>query len=1297
MRIQSVLPVLIIVFPLFSYSQNQIPVNLYTGSPDVRVSLGTIGGHGLSDNIYLRYDTKGLTLNNRAGYFGLGWNLSAGGTITREVRGLPDDFQGSGPDMRRGWFYDQNNVSTGNFGNSSDNSAVTCTDEITDYNYINSLGYTKDTEPDIFHYTIPGYSGSFVFDNGATPSIRLIPFEDIKIDIKYVVGTKTVDGFVITTNNGNRYIFNTFSTETKYTIPSPLPNYPQTVEFEKTEFELYWKKSNQPAVNYRYEWVLDSVKAQNSGYLYYVYDNVLEKEFNPLYSVKYNLYVSSYRYAIDSKHTEKKLKAVYSSSGMEVLLEYSENYGTSNSLLSTVIHNDKRRTEGSSFVKKYSISYKRYYPCPQGCDESEDGSGAVEPTFNWAFVRSIVEESTCSRIPPYKFTYITPQKYPYPIQPNFDAWGYYNFSNAPGKIYIYPQLSAQEQYRIFPISNYAGEKYEMSMRSFLPVEDSTKIGALKTIVFPSGGSATLDFELNEFYDPIAQETYKAGGLRVKRITYSDGLDDQKNIVTNYNYNGSNGLTSGKLLVHPKYIILTDEEAIGYNPVTYKSYQRMLELSENPWTSLTRRSFVNLAGNENSVVYAMGKVARAGQGYSVTEFSLPAAWGESSNEEWSASTVKLARSSACNTMDFIKTGTFNIYPYPPNPIYSYAQGLILSNRQYSEHGILVQETLYTYRDLYKSNSNAYKVWGLKYEKVPYWTDGYLFSKYFLLTDAKKTLLSQTTKEYDVNNPAKFVTTVQSYFYESATHKLVSRVEQLNTDGSRYTTRYKYPLDFGTISSGANEPALMIKKLQENYRNGTPLETYTTVTQVGGAEKTISAGISILNSFGGTQPLIKYALSLKPMEISNFIPSSIQSNQLTVDTRYDTVSTVLSYLPYFIPASSKGDSRITMGNVVGYNNTATVAEVSNAAPEQIAFSDFETTTARAFDIAGTLVTGTPRSGLKSIHPTVMLSKVVKKGNDKYFFSGWLLKKQPCSLTIYVKDITKTQTYYKQVFNFNGGGSVFEYFEYTFPIDASLSDFVVEIQGTVPNAPADPKLMPLLDDLAVYPANAELKTNTYSHPFGITATTNREQTGYVTYDDLGRVLIKKDKDGNIRERNTYYYPGMIAPVFMAFFSVQSSAPVGTPITFLAQSQVCLEGITYQWDFGQGYVNGTQSMSYTFSSLGSKTVKLKIMHPMEGVSEYSAVLDVVITPEQTAYFSNSRPPATGGVVSFTARDNSSLGSSVIYEWDFGQGYVAGTRQIERSITVTQWVYLRVSSNNPAIPTQIYRNKIIITNPDPR
>ncbi len=156
---------------------------MYTGTPSIEVPLWTVVEHDISHEVKLTYNVNNTQPDGFKGKFGIGWEMYAGGAITRELRGLPDDFGFN--DSRKGWFYETPaDLSVagviGSFGNTADLSASTCTDEIADFNAIKGFNYVVDTEPDVFSYNIPGYSGKFVFDN--VLNIRMIPYQDIKID-----------------------------------------------------------------------------------------------------------------------------------------------------------------------------------------------------------------------------------------------------------------------------------------------------------------------------------------------------------------------------------------------------------------------------------------------------------------------------------------------------------------------------------------------------------------------------------------------------------------------------------------------------------------------------------------------------------------------------------------------------------------------------------------------------------------------------------------------------------------------------------------------------------------------------------------------------------------------------------------------------------------------------------------------------------------------------------------------------------------------------------------------------------
>jgi hypothetical protein len=72
-----------------AFSQGEIPVNMYTGTPYILIDLYTLTDHDLSEPLKLVYSTNDLNLSAPHTY-GVGWNLSSNNQmISREVRGLP--------------------------------------------------------------------------------------------------------------------------------------------------------------------------------------------------------------------------------------------------------------------------------------------------------------------------------------------------------------------------------------------------------------------------------------------------------------------------------------------------------------------------------------------------------------------------------------------------------------------------------------------------------------------------------------------------------------------------------------------------------------------------------------------------------------------------------------------------------------------------------------------------------------------------------------------------------------------------------------------------------------------------------------------------------------------------------------------------------------------------------------------------------------------------------------------------------------------------------------------------------
>lgn len=98
-HIRRLLPILFLVVfsALFSigniYAQNIVSVNNLTGTANVSIPVYNVTIGGLSSPVALTYSASGLKVSNYDNSYGQGWNLVAASSVTREVRGFPDDVE----------------------------------------------------------------------------------------------------------------------------------------------------------------------------------------------------------------------------------------------------------------------------------------------------------------------------------------------------------------------------------------------------------------------------------------------------------------------------------------------------------------------------------------------------------------------------------------------------------------------------------------------------------------------------------------------------------------------------------------------------------------------------------------------------------------------------------------------------------------------------------------------------------------------------------------------------------------------------------------------------------------------------------------------------------------------------------------------------------------------------------------------------------------------------------------------------------------------------------------------------
>ena len=156
-----------------------IDLNLSTGMINQSIPLYTLNSINLSVPISLSYTSCGIRVNEVGGSVGTGWNLNAGGLITRTVLGKVDEHS--------------NRLTSP--GADASGAYLTFMDEL-------STG-VDDGQPDIFSFNFNGYSGRFILDSLGNPF--LLNYSNVKIET-------SGDGFgqllfKLTTGDGIQYYF----------------------------------------------------------------------------------------------------------------------------------------------------------------------------------------------------------------------------------------------------------------------------------------------------------------------------------------------------------------------------------------------------------------------------------------------------------------------------------------------------------------------------------------------------------------------------------------------------------------------------------------------------------------------------------------------------------------------------------------------------------------------------------------------------------------------------------------------------------------------------------------------------------------------------------------------------------------------------------------------------------------------------------------------------------------------------------------------------------------------------------
>lgn len=1248
----------------FDTQSQDSDVNLFTGRPIVSVPIWTVTSKDLAHPVGLVYSGGGVKVNAISGKAGIGWHLNAGGLITRELRGLPDEYKVTGNNPRYGWLENSNHSTVGNSTFTGDADFSTCSDESTDWTTLNSMGLygttMNDTEPDIFHVNTAGLSFSFLFDNSG--NIKTIPYADVAIS--YNETSDMITTFDVTDNRGVIYSFG---------LPANA-GYKATklagvdTSLFSREIEMF-----QDSINYNALWHLTKITSPAGGQINFAYHSSdrYEAEFNAsgfyLTSIpadsedttRYYTYKSGDEYEVHDFHRRhytntrpRDLSMIYSdfvSVQIVDALEYlpvqiipkdeADYYKdvmikTPRPLLNKIVVNGRKEI---AINKEFIFSYGK----ARNMEDTLDRKTHV-------FLSSVTEHTNGHVLPPYTFDYYnvnftdSVSVLPKPGSRRRDYFGYFNnnetyTANADlFKLYVYPDKKDADRYRLWPISGYDGPFYIFEGKNGDVNEAVLMNGSLSRVNLPSGGHVSYYYEPNTFYDSNAGFSRYGGGIRVTRVTRHDGVDFNKDIIKNYSYNDGTGQSSGKLLYRPQYAFThtMSWDSVNQSRQYYSEMAANLEAASLIWKKITVRSEEDLSAQDGpNVGYQEVSVFQTGQGKVVYEFGIPNDYGDASV----TTSTRIARQgSGADPLDctgFSHMASANAYPYGPNTNIGSKRGLLEKSSVYHENGFLLEETTNTYSYLPLEDT----ITGLRVERLPYdrrvynsgtsqWSSGddyaFVFSQYNVLTNAVPIVTSSNNVKYNANSPGLSMSTSQTQEFDTSNNQLsLRKTTSVNSDGKKFITEFTYSRDYvnSKAITASDSMSAAIKKFHEKRMLTVPVETVSKIELPGATARVMGASLNLfMYGNGDKQNLYESKVLTTGSGITDFTAASLDTTQSTAtfgyDQRYETVSKNIEFDANNYVNTVEDRAGNHAGTLMDHSGVFSLVAIAGAKASEVWFCNFEDVNTGALDyelkIDGTIATSSARFG--DGHHSSRAYKMPSGNNTLYKLhrDDVTMANEDYVVSFWANeyDAVSTVSSITVTVKLTAGSTVSKDFTFSKPSTWQYYEGVLSASGL--SGPVDIEITTnadvRLDDILLYPVNASVQHNSYNANGQMEATITGSKLVSYEYDAYGRVQYTQDFEGNIISVNKYSTKDWEGDYYMVMEGKYNNLPI--PFKLFPEN---IGSATYYWD-AVAYDNTTNYDNHDFSGITGSSSNSYTM-AVDSIAEKMVLVKVVVGAKET------------------------------------------------------------------------------------
>jgi len=719
-----------------------------------------------------------------------------------------------------------------------------------------------------------------------------------------------------------------------------------------------------------------------------------------------------------------------------------------------------------------------------------------------------------------------------------DFWGYFNGHTE--NVHLVPYLPTKY-----------GKSSDRSVSEY-----HMKAESLESIDFPTGGFTTFEFETNQYIGSINPSI---GGLRIKKIT-SSANSNSPQVVKEYQYSSSTLLTVNSEPVYQfqQYIDsgypapINGDYLSGFgSKIVYFSDPVIPSGSHNGCPVLyssVSEIIDDGMGNKHKTIYNYDY--DTDRGYFIHEGSK---YGDVaySDKSWS-------RGNLTETIHFKFI----------NGMFKRSKSIV---NQYDTKQISTINTgLNCFIQVLHTLQPDYPQGGIR----PYWTgtnppNRWDFNYFDVYQESGiKKIVSTIETDYDDNDNPIIVNTLNTS-YESSEHLYPTQKDEINSDGVKYITQYKYPLDFSwqspydaMVRNNMVSPTIQVLK----YKNSTDnLLSYQKTNYLDWGNNIIAPStVELKNTNYPVETIYNY---LGYDEEGNVVSAGksagpITSYQWDYNKQYPTVeiknaaNTLKTTMSpggnsFSIQFPSTSRNVMTQHFTVGADGTASLSidfggdEGSSNVRAEISISITGPNNYNS-GFALCLAAGSASCG----YPSSRVFTGLAPGD--YTLAASIYDAQnliiPINLSVFysasISTISGVKEFYHENFeNSTESGIVsgiahtgHKYMNSSYTVNwmpPNNRNYVISYwyrDGNVwkyksAAAYTGPSLTltggDAYDDICIYPSDAQITTYTYNPLVGMTSQTDAKgMTTYFDYDAFQRLKTVKDQNGNILKQIDYHY---------------------------------------------------------------------------------------------------------------------------------------------------------------------------------